>query len=166
MLALLKSGKAMPADKATADKLHADHLVRLFQLEKDKKISIFGPVTNALPWTSGLLDLKKRAENATAMKFNSCLLNLYHDGTEGMGWHSDDEKTLGINPAIASVSLGAPRKFLFRHKSTHEKVSVLLEDGSLLLMKDETQHFWLHSLPKTRKVMLPRINLTFRKFVQ
>jgi alkylated DNA repair dioxygenase AlkB len=119
----------------------------------------------ALPWTETLLELKTLAEDATATKFNSCLLNLYHDGTEGMGWHSDDEKTLGINPAIASISLGAPRKFLLRHKSTQEKVSVLLEDGSLLLMKDETQHFWLHSLPKTKKVAQPRINLTFRKFI-
>jgi alkylated DNA repair dioxygenase AlkB len=118
----------------------------------------------ALPWTPELRQLRELTEKITGLPFNSCLLNLYHDGTEGMGWHSDDEKTLGINPAIASVSLGSPRKFSLKHKSGSERISVMLENGSLLLMKDETQHHWLHSLPKSGKVTLPRINLTFRYF--
>ena len=118
----------------------------------------------ALPWTSALKEIKSRVEDRCGIEFNSCLLNLYHDGDEGMGWHSDDEKTLGRNPPIASVSLGAPRKFYFRHKTDGAKLTVLLENGSLLLMKDETQHFWLHSLPKSKKVSFPRINLTFRNF--
>ena len=119
----------------------------------------------ANPWSSELKNIKERVENVCALKFNSCLLNLYHDGSEGMGWHSDDEKTLGQDPAIASVSFGVPRKFYFRHKTDNEKVSLLLDDGSLILMKDETQHHWLHSLPKAKRIILPRINLTFRNFI-
>lgn len=119
---------------------------------------------SALPWTPQLLSLKKVVEDATNTSFNSCLLNLYNDGAEGMGYHSDDEKELGKNPVIASVSLGAERKFFLRHRETKLRVDVLLEDGSLLLMKDQTQHHWVHSLPKTSKVKSPRINLTFRQF--
>lgn len=118
----------------------------------------------ALPWTPELKEIKLKVEDCCNMEFNSCLLNFYHDGNEGMGWHSDDEKTLGRNPAIASVSLGAPRKFSFRHRNEDAKLSIMLDDGSLLLMKDETQHFWLHSLPKSAKITFPRINLTFRNF--
>ena len=90
---------------------------------------------------------------------------LYHDGNEGMGWHSDDEKSIEGNSAIASLSFGAERKFSFKHKQTKETISVLLENGSLLLMEDETQKNWLHGLPKSTKITLPRINLTFRSMV-
>jgi len=90
---------------------------------------------------------------------------LYHDGNEGMGWHSDDEKSIEGNSAIASLSFGAERKFSFKHKQTKETISVLLENGSLLLMEDETQKNWLHGLPKSTKITLPRINLTFRTMV-
>jgi alkylated DNA repair dioxygenase AlkB len=82
-----------------------------------------------------------------------------------MGYHSDDEKTLGKNPVIASLSLGAARKFVFSHRKTKEKVEILLDDGSLLLMEGETQHHWVHALPKSKKITTPRINLTFRRFV-
>jgi len=92
-------------------------------------------------------------------------LNLYHDGNEGMGWHSDDEESLGENNTIASLSLGAERKFLFKHKKTKQTVSLVLEHGSLLIMKDATQANWLHSLPKSKNVTQPRINLTFRTIV-
>lgn len=119
----------------------------------------------ALPWTEELLQLKKLAEEKTGTTYNSCLLNLYHDGNEGMAWHSDDEKSLGKNTSIASFSFGAERKFAFKHKKTAETVSVFLEHGSLLLMKDETQTNWLHRLPPTKKVQHPRINLTFRTIV-
>lgn len=116
----------------------------------------------ALPWTKDLKELKKICEKATGETFNSCLLNLYHSGGEGMAYHSDAEKDLKKNGAIASLSLGAERKFMFKHKSTGEKVELLLEHGSLLVMKDETQSFWLHRLPQTKKISTPRINLTFR----
>jgi alkylated DNA repair dioxygenase AlkB len=90
------------------------------------------------------------------------LLNLYHNGNEGMGWHSDDEKSLGKNNTIASLSLGTERKFSFKHKQTKQEVSLVLEHGSLLIMKDNTQSNWLHSLPISKSIIQPRINLTFR----
>ena len=117
---------------------------------------------NALPWTKELLALKKMAEEKTGEIFNSCLVNLYHDGSEGMAYHSDGEKDLKKNGAIASLSFGAERKFLFKHKFNQEKIEIFLEHGSLLVMKDQTQSFWLHRLPPTKKVFVPRINLTFR----
>lgn len=117
-------------------------------------------------WTPELRELKNLVEQKTGLEFNSCLLNLYHSGEEGMSWHSDAEAELGKNPAIASVSLGAERKFALKHKTSKEKVSVELGHGSLLLMKGETQINWLHSLPKTKKIKDPRINLTFRKIIK
>ena len=115
-----------------------------------------------MPWTTELLELKKIAEELTGEKFNSCLLNLYHNGDEGMTWHSDAEKVLKKNGAIASLSLGAERKFSFKHKETKETISLLLEHGSLLVMKDTTQSHWLHRLPPTKLITKPRVNLTFR----
>ena len=90
-------------------------------------------------------------EELVGTKFNSCLLNLYHNGNEGMGWHSDDEKSLGKNNTIASLSFGAERKFSFKHKQTKQTVSLVLEHGSLLIMKGATQSNWLYSLPKSEK---------------
>ncbi|MEP5612530.1 MAG: alpha-ketoglutarate-dependent dioxygenase AlkB [Cyclobacteriaceae bacterium] len=116
----------------------------------------------ALPWTSELKALKKLAEEKTNETYNSCLMNLYHSGEEGMAWHSDGEKDLKRNGAIASISLGAERRFGFKHKQTGEKVMMLLEHGSLMVMKGETQSHWLHRLPPTKKVNEARINLTFR----
>ena len=119
----------------------------------------------ALPWTPELLFLKNLAEKHSGETYNSCLLNLYHDGSEGMAWHSDGEKDLRKNGAIASLSFGAERKFCFKHKKSGEKIDVFLEAGSLLVMKGETQTHWLHRLPPTTKVHQPRINLTFRTIV-
>ncbi len=116
----------------------------------------------ALPWTPELLELKTVVEEISGDTFNSCLLNLYHDGNEGMAWHSDGEKDLKKNGAIASLSFGAERKFSFKHKSTKETVSQILANGSLLIMKDETQTHWLHRLPPSKRISKPRINLTFR----
>ena len=116
----------------------------------------------AFPWTPELLCLKSIVEKETGETFNSCLLNLYHDGSEGMAWHSDGEIYLKKNGAIGSLSFGAERKFSFKHKVTKESVSMDLQHGGLLVMKDETQHFWLHRLPPTTSVTTPRINLTFR----
>lgn len=119
----------------------------------------------ALTWTKELLELKQLVEKITGETFNSCLLNLYHNGEEGMSWHSDDEKSLGPNTCIASVSFGAERKFSLKHKVTGNTVSQILEHGSLLVMKGATQSNWLHCLPKTTKVHRPRVNLTFRTIV-
>ena len=116
----------------------------------------------ALPWTKELVELKKMIEDKTGEKFNSCLLNLYHNGDEGMAWHSDAEKELKKNGAIGSLSLGAERKFTFKHKETKETISLILENGSLLVMKGTTQSSWLHRLPPTKLISTPRINLTFR----
>ena len=116
----------------------------------------------ALPWTKELLELKKLSEKHTGEMFNSCLLNLYHSGEEGMAWHSDAEKELKKNGAIASMSFGAERKFAFKHKQTQEKVGLVLEHGSLLVMKGTTQTHWLHRLPPTKMIKAPRVNLTFR----
>jgi len=116
----------------------------------------------ALAWTKELSELKQIVEELAVIKFNSCLLNLYHNGNEGMGWHSDDEKPLGKKNTIASLSFGAERKFSFKHKQTKQIVSLVLEDGSLLIMKGATQSNWLHSLPKSKNITQPRINLTFR----
>ncbi len=119
----------------------------------------------ALPWTEALLTLKTTIEKETGESFNSCLLNLYHNGEEGMAWHSDGETDLKKNGAIGSLTFGAERKFVFKHKQTHEKVELVLEHGSLLVMKGETQKHWLHRLPPTKKVVIPRVNLTFRTIV-
>lgn len=116
----------------------------------------------ALPWTRELLQLKSIVEKESKETYNSCLVNLYHDGSEGMGWHADDEKELKENGAIASLSFGATRKFVFRHKESGQKLSLMLEVGSLLVMKGVTQTYWQHSLPPTRKINSPRINVTFR----
>jgi alkylated DNA repair dioxygenase AlkB len=124
-----------------------------------------GKVREALNWTPDLLELKVMVETRCDRTFNSCLLNLYHNGEEGMAWHSDDEKTLEPGGAIASLSLGAERKFSFRHRKTRETVSLQLEPGSLLVMHGTTQTHWMHSLPKTTKVMQPRVNLTFRTMI-
>lgn len=119
----------------------------------------------ALPWTPELKTLKNLVENLSGVSFNSCLLNLYHDGNEGMAWHSDDEKSLGKNTAIASISFGADRKFAFKHKVTQQSVSLMLQSGSLLMMQGTTQTHWLHALPKSKRVVQPRINLTFRTMI-
>jgi alkylated DNA repair dioxygenase AlkB len=121
---------------------------------------------HALKWTKELLELKKLVEEKTGEVFNSCLLNLYHTGEEGMAWHSDDEKTLGKNSTIASFSFGAERKFSFKHRQSKEVVSMILEHGSLLVMKDATQTHWLHCLPKSKRITTPRVNLTFRTMIQ
>ena len=113
-------------------------------------------------FTEELVRLKSIVEEKTGATFNSCLLNLYHDGDEGMGWHSDGESSLVHNAPITALSFGAERKMLFKNKASKENVSVFLENGSLLLMGKDSQTNWLHSIPKTKKVSKPRISLTFR----
>jgi alkylated DNA repair dioxygenase AlkB len=117
-----------------------------------------------LPWTSELLSIKNQVEQfASGHKFNCVLLNYYRDGRDKMGWHADDEKELGHNPVIASVSFGATRRFDFKHKvKREEKFSLDLHSGSVLIMQGDLQHHWLHQLPAQKRIHEPRINLTFR----
>jgi len=116
----------------------------------------------ALPWISELIELRKKTEILTHATYNSCLLNLYHDGNEGVAWHSDDEKSLADKAPIASLTFGAERRFSFRHKKTKEMISLNLPTGSLLVMRGATQDNWVHCIPKMKGVKNARINLTFR----
>ena len=124
-----------------------------------------GVTKQAYLWTPALLALKKRVEEISGARYNSCLLNLYHNGLEGMSWHSDAEKTLLEDGAIASLTFGAVRKFSFKHKKTKHRIDTILENGSLLVMKGTTQKHWHHQLPVTKKIQTPRMNLTFRTVI-
>lgn len=116
------------------------------------------------PWTPPLQRIRERVEALSGHSFNSVLLNLYRDGRDGMGWHADDEPQLGASPVIASVSLGATRRFRMRHRKRRaETLGLDLEHGSLLLMQGATQHHWLHAVPKVTRPVGERINLTFRR---
>ena len=131
--------------------------------DEGKSYTYSGLTVHPLPWTTTLLTLKTRVEAAAGITFNSVLLNRYRTGQDSVGWHSDDEPELGTNPVIASVSLGAARNFQFKHKHNPDlKLAIELTNGTLLLMRGTTQHFWKHQIPKTTKVLSPRINLTFR----
>lgn len=114
-------------------------------------------------FTKETLEIKREIEKHTKVEFTTCLLNLYRDGKDSNGWHSDNEKELGLNPIIASITLGQERYFHLKHRSNKNlKHKMILEHGSLLLMQGETQHHWLHQVPKTSKHSTERINLTFR----
>ena len=119
---------------------------------------------SAIEWSGPLLDLACQVSEVAGERFNSVLCNYYRDGQDSMGWHADDEPELGDNPVIASVSLGASRRFDLKPKSdtTDQKHSIWLESGSCLLMGGDLQHHWLHQIPKTKRIHEPRINLTFR----
>ena len=130
-----------------------------------KPYSYSGIKMNPIPFTTTLNDIKKKIESLTQEKFNTVLLNLYRDGKDGNGWHSDDEKELGTQPTIASISFGAERPFQLRHKKENLKCKFVLEHGSLLLMKGTTQEFWQHQIPKSKKILNQRINLTFRNII-
>lgn len=133
--------------------------------DRDFDYRYSGNTHTAKLWTPELRAIRDAVEAASGSSYNSCLLNLYADGNQGMGWHSDDEKELNPDANIASVSFGAERRFDFRHQQSREKVSVILEHGSLLVMAGATQTHWQHQIPKTKKVTTPRVNLTFRKIV-
>ncbi|MDT0676729.1 alpha-ketoglutarate-dependent dioxygenase AlkB family protein [Autumnicola musiva] len=145
-------GKEMLQPRLTA--LYADN-------GKDYKYS--GLTMHPQPFSETLLKIKEAVEKVSDVRFTTCLLNLYRNGKDSMGWHADDEKELGDNPEIVSVSFGAERIFHLRHKSKTAKFKLKLENGSLLVMKGPTQHFWKHQLPKTKKEIGSRINLTFRR---
>lgn len=113
-------------------------------------------------WTKELLEIKREIEPKCKVTFNSVLLNLYRNGKDSISWHTDAEKELGKNPVIASVNFGAIRKFQLRHIETKEKIEIELKHGSLLIMQGKLQHYWQHQIPKTKKEIRERINLTFR----
>ena len=146
-------GKILPQPRLTA--LYANNR---------KSYSYSGITMNPKDLTAELAEIKEKVEKKTNTEFTTCLLNYYRDGNDSMGWHSDDEKELGRNPVIASLSFGASRMFHLKHRKDPKlRFKIELTPGSLLLMKGSTQHFWLHQLPKTAKKTAPRINLTFRK---
>lgn len=123
--------------------------------------------SNQIPhaWSPAIEKLKSKVEQHTQVSYNACLLNLYHSGSEGMTWHSDSESEIVKGAPIASLSFGAQRKFMLKHKRTKERVDLWLTSGQLIVMRGTTQQHWLHCVPKTKKVDLPRINLTFRTIV-
>ena len=127
-----------------------------------------GHTRQTIAWTDNVFHVKRHVEEQlTALgintNFNSCLLNYYPSGDDGMGYHADDEKELGDQPIIASLSLGATRKFVFKHKKTQDKVELYLESGQLIVMHGDTQKYWKHTIPKTKNVSEGRISLTFRQ---
>ena len=132
--------------------------------DKGKSYKYSGIKMNPDTWTPTLLVIKEKVETVAELNFNSVLVNLYRNGQDYVSWHSDDEPELGNNPTIASVSFGATRRFILRHKSNRDldKVEVALTHGSLILMQGTIQHFWQHQVPKTAKKISPRVNLTFR----
>jgi alkylated DNA repair dioxygenase AlkB len=118
-----------------------------------------------MPWTAALQAIREKVEQQCQCTFNSVLANLYRDGKDSMGCHADDEKELGLNPVIASLSLGDERLFKLHHKTQKDKLDIVLGHGDLLVMAGVLQHYWMHSVPKTKKLKSPRINLTFRKII-
>ncbi|MBC7713425.1 MAG: alpha-ketoglutarate-dependent dioxygenase AlkB [Rhizobacter sp.] len=131
--------------------------------DNSDEYSYSGITMKAHPWSKALLEIKNKIESVSGVKFTGALLNFYRDEKDSMGWHKDDEKELGKNPVIGSVSFGATRTFKFQNiKNKEEQVAVDLTDGSYLLMSGETQHCWKHSIPKRTKPLGPRINITFR----
>jgi alkylated DNA repair dioxygenase AlkB len=130
--------------------------------DSDAVYSYSGLRLEPLPWIAPLREIKTVVEDLAVTCFNSVLLNLYRDGQDSMGWHSDDEPELGHNPIIVSVSLGAVRRFVLQHKKERLRIPLDLPAGSVLIMRGATQHHWRHSLPKTRRPVGSRVNLTFR----
>jgi alkylated DNA repair dioxygenase AlkB len=118
-----------------------------------------------LAWTDALLAIRKDLERLSDKQFNSVLLNRYRDGNDSISWHTDAEPELGRNPVIASVNFGAERVFQLRHMKTGERIDIPLSHGSVLIMEDQLQHFWQHQVPKTKKPLTERINLTFRYII-
>jgi len=134
--------------------------------DANKIYTYSGIRSESRPWTASLLRIKKKIEQLSSHRFNSVLINLYRTGADSVAWHSDNEKELGKNPVIGSVSLGETRTFHLKHRTMeNEKIKIPLTHGSYLLMKGSTQHHWLHQIPKSKKQMAERINLTFRTIV-
>ena len=161
---LLKSSVSWRQDEIRVyGKLYAQPRLTALYGTNNRSYSYSGITMHPLPFSETLSDLKAKISGLTPSNFTSCLLNFYRDGKDSNGWHSDDEKELGKNPVIASLSLGQERYFHLKHKKLKDlKYKILLEHGSLLLMRGSTQHFWQHQIAKTTKPIGERINLTFR----
>lgn len=129
----------------------------------DASYTYSGLRLDPLPWTPLLAEIRAAVERACGLRFNSVLLNYYRNERDSMGMHSDDEAELGVNPVIASVSFGEARTFIMRHRRTKQTLKLVLNSGSLLLMRGKTQHNWLHGINKSTRPMGPRVNLTFRR---
>lgn len=130
--------------------------------DNDKPYSFSGITLQPHPWNESLLKIKQKIEPLSGVVFNSVLLNRYRNGNDSISWHTDAEKELGENPIIASVNFGEERVFQLKHIETGERRDILLKHGSLLIMMGELQHYWKHQVPKSKKVMKERVNLTFR----
>ena len=134
--------------------------------DANKSYRFSGTRFDPVPWTEELYNLKEKIQVKTGLSFNSVLLNFYRDGHDSVAWHRDNEKELGMNPHIASLSIGQARQFEFRHKDEHSrKYALSLENGSLLMMKGDLQHQWEHRIPKSGLPARERINLTFRSIL-
>ncbi len=143
-------------------KTHSTPRLEAFYAEKDLHYGYSGQQLKNHAFTPLLLKIKEKVENETGFTFNSVLVNYYRDGNDSNGWHADNEKELGENPIIASLSFGTSRRFDLKHTTKEEKLSIHLNSGSLLVMSGETQHFWKHQIAKSKKITTGRINLTFR----
>lgn len=130
-----------------------------------KTYTYSGITVTSFAWIDPLLEIKKRIEDVSSFSFNSVLLNRYRTGSDSVSWHADDEPELGQNPVIGSVSFGEVRNFQMKHRLLDERRNIKLENGSYLLMKGGTQHHWLHQIPKSKRMLGERINLTFRYIV-
>lgn len=163
----LKNNSAWQQDEIRVfGKIHPQPRLTALYGEQGKPYSYANITMQPLQWTPVLQKIKESVENTCQTKFTSVLLNYYRDGKDSNGWHADNEKELGTNPVIASISLGAERVFQLKHNTDKEcKKNIVLEHGSLLLMKGTTQRFWKHQIPKTTKPVGPRINLTFRVII-
>lgn len=144
-------------------KRHREPRLSTWHADDDRQYEYSGLLRTPLPMTPLLVDLRDRCERVTGARFNSVLVNLYRDGNDGVGWHADNEAVNGREPTIASISLGATRRFDLRHRESKETVKVDLRAGSLLVMSGLSQHCWVHQVAKTKHVVGPRINLTFRR---
>lgn len=130
--------------------------------DPEKNYIYSGITAKSLPWIEPLVEIKRKIEDVANFSFNSVLLNRYRNGSDSVAWHADDERELGENPVIGSVNFGETRPFQMKHKFLAEKIKIDLEHGSFLLMQGGTQHYWLHRIPKSKKLLKERINLTFR----
>lgn len=148
-------GKEVPAPRLTA-----------WHGERGCHYRYSGRLHLPAPWTPTLEYLRRRIEETTGQRFNAVLANLYRDGRDGVGWHADNERELGPDPVVASISLGAPRRFRFRSKDRTRRLDMMLEHGSLLLMAEGTQTAWEHCLPRSTRAVGMRVNLTFRRVVE
>lgn len=147
-------------------KVHQTPRKEAYFADKGKNYGYSGKRLDIQLWDKKVLEIRSKIEELTNRKFNACLINLYENGMHSNGWHADNEKELGENPVIASLSLGATRKFDLKNNQTKEKIRFFLNNGSLLIMDSGCQNYWKHQVPKEKKVTEPRINLTFRKIVE